>query len=185
MAKRGRPPGPSPVAEAAYAAYAAMGPRRSLARLHQLLQDDFSWNGQPPPKRNLEEWSSKYHWQERVKEYDRQRVEERRIIREERIAQTNDEQYEASREMFQKTLDYARDLIERGEMGSQATVTLLKVLSDLQRLAVAADRAEVVEDKTPSIQIIIEQDNTPSPVLNAPRIVEAIPEHVETSSDED
>lgn len=58
-----RLPEETPRAHAAFAAYCRLGPNRSLAKVWQN-------SGKKGVRRTLEDWSTKYRWQERVAEYD-------------------------------------------------------------------------------------------------------------------
>ncbi|MGZ3714343.1 MAG: hypothetical protein ACXWQ5_00765 [Ktedonobacterales bacterium] len=159
-------------AAAAYNFYAAMGPGRSLAKLHRELQED--WVGKKVPTlRRIEEWSARHGWQERVKQYDLERAEEKRRDREKAIEKTNKEHYDLGRETLIMARDQIRELIDAGKFGSQAAVQLLNVAAQLQRIAIGADKQTEREEQTAPIQLIIELDNSPSV---APKIVEQAPQ---------
>lgn len=56
-------------AEAAFDAYLELGPERSLAALRELLANRLR---RPPSLRTLEGWSSRYAWQARIRDLERQ-----------------------------------------------------------------------------------------------------------------
>lgn len=175
-------------AAAAYSYYAAMGPGRSLAKLHRELQQD--WVGKKVPTlRRIEEWSAKLGWQERVKQYDLERAEEKRRAREKLIDKTNEEHYNVAQETLQWARDKIRELMDAEKFGSQAAVQLLNIAAQLQRQAIGADKQQEKEEQTAPIQLIIELDNSPVVV---PKIVEQAPQpalpaptiEIEAGSDE-
>ncbi|MBK6317871.1 MAG: hypothetical protein IPF51_03690 [Dehalococcoidia bacterium] len=55
--------------EAAFDAYLALGPERSLALLQTHLRRAFR---RPPTLRTLENWSTRYGWQQRLRDVERQ-----------------------------------------------------------------------------------------------------------------
>lgn len=146
---------------AAFAVYAAMGPGRSLHKLHFELKSLPEWTAAIPSERRLEMWSSKHGWQNRVKEYDIARAEERRIAREALKAQTNEAHFNLGDQAAQIAVEQINRLIESQKFGSQASVQLLKLATDLQRLALGLDRPEQQQQAPAGIQIIIETDNAP------------------------
>lgn len=56
-------------AEAAFDEYLALGPERSLALLQQRLRQQFR---RPPTLRTLENWSTRFGWQARLRELERE-----------------------------------------------------------------------------------------------------------------
>ncbi len=64
--------------ERAFAAYLALGPERSLAGLAQILREDPRTAGlqRQPSQRTLENWSTRYRWQDRIADVDRRVREE-------------------------------------------------------------------------------------------------------------
>lgn len=66
-------------AKAAYAAYEALGPERSLAKLGDKLGKS---RGKTGANSQLEAWCSKYHWVERAKSYDAEQIERERALKE-------------------------------------------------------------------------------------------------------
>lgn len=154
-------------AAAAYAVYAAMGPGRSLAKLNVELKTLPEWTAKVPSVRRLEAWSSRLSWQARVKEYDIARAEERRVAREALKEKTNEEHFKLGDTAVGVAVEQINRLIEAGKFGSQATVQLLKLATDLQRLSLGLDKPETTQQGPVGIQIIIETDNTPSPQIKS------------------
>lgn len=146
-------------AAAAYAVYAAMGPGRSLAKLHLELKSLPEWTAKIPSTRRLEAWSARLGWQARVKEYDTARAEERRIAREALKDATNEAHFKLGDQASVIAVEQINRLIEAEKFGSQASVQLLKLATDLQRLALGLDKPETETKQPVGIQIIIETDN--------------------------
>jgi len=64
--------------ERAFSAYVALGPNRTLRSLRDALAADASKAGlkRPPSLRSLEEWSTRFGWQDRILELERKSREE-------------------------------------------------------------------------------------------------------------
>lgn len=162
-------------AAAAYAVYAAMGPGRSLSKLRLELLSLPEWDAKVPTQRQLERWSSRLTWQVRVKEYDATRAEERRIAREALKEQTNDAHFKLGDQAAIIAVEQINRLIEAEKFGSQASVQLLKLATDLQRLALGLDKPETDARQPVGIQIIIETDSTPVSLPSASATVRELP----------
>lgn len=123
----------TPKAKAAYEEYAALGPSRSLRKLaEQVRQSD----GEASVRlRTLEEWSVQHNWQARVTEYDKERVAEKRRRREAELEQMNEEHAVMARDQALRAVQQIERLITAERFGSQASVQLFKVATDLERLA--------------------------------------------------
>jgi len=133
-------------AEALFREYVAMGPDRSLLKLAVHLGKSASY------KRRLEEMSSKYNWQARVKVEDARIAEEhrhareateaeKRRIREESVEKMNEEHALLGRTQGLRAVKQIQELIDKSRLGSQATVQLFKVATDLERVARGAETA--------------------------------------------
>ncbi len=126
-------PKETPRAAAAFADYCALGPGRSLAKLA-------ARNGDTPSKirslkRQYEAWSSEHGWQERVKLYDRERAEERRLKLEAEIEAMNARHAGIGQKAAEQAIQQIERLMAAQEFGSYAAVQLLKISTDLERLA--------------------------------------------------
>lgn len=53
-------------------AYWELGAERSIERLHEVLTQAQRGNRSAPVLRTLYEWSSRYHWQDRIERLERQ-----------------------------------------------------------------------------------------------------------------
>ncbi len=102
----------TPKAARAYLIYEQMGPKRSLAKLaDQLIEQGRQNDGKTTAKktlvRHLEEWSTKYHWQERVAAYDTLQHEQVRIQEEEAKAQDRERKLrrEKRREILRERME--------------------------------------------------------------------------------
>ena len=123
----------TPKALAAFRAYCALGPKRSLAKLSQAGQSSL---------RYLEAWSAKYDWQRRAAEYD---GEHEAALEAERVKRDADAE-EARREMLDRHAARSRDLFavgadrlvalaQRDDLDASSAVRLVQVSSALERLA--------------------------------------------------
>ena len=134
----------TPKALAAYEEYAAMGPSRSLRKLAEKLSQTI-----PKPSPTIETiklWSSEHQWQERIKVYDAERIDERRRKHELEIEKMNERHAVIGTSQQVRAIKQIEALIEAKAFGSVAAVQLLKLATDLERVArgVETDRTEVV-----------------------------------------
>lgn len=123
----------TPKALAAFHEYCLLGPTRSLRKLAEKQDKDGTKAGQI--FKQLGEWSSTHHWQERVKEYDAARAEEKRIKQDAEIEAMNARHAQIGVTQQAKALKQIEALIEAKSFGSQAVVQLLKLATDLERIA--------------------------------------------------
>lgn len=147
----------TPKASAAFAEYAAIGHDRSLDRLAGILAIRYHRN-KTTVQRQLQDWSRWWNWQERVIEYDRGVIEEKRKQREAAIEQMNEEHAKFGRAEFLLAIKRVKDLMDSDRFGSQATVQLMKVSSDLERLARGEAIAVIREQTSGEIHIVVERD---------------------------
>lgn len=130
-------------AYAAFAEYCALGSGRSL---HKLAQKHGENTGKTRGiERQYELWSSQHNWQERVKQYDAEKAEEKRIARELAREAMNDRHAEESRSDQELARKELRTLAEKHRLGSLAAVQLLKVALEAERKAYEDDTPEKVE----------------------------------------
>ena len=134
-------------AAAAFTAYCAQGPNRSLA---QLAAQGISSH------RYLKEWSRLFDWQERASAYDdaqAQVLEQRRLNREERREIQREAMRErhasAGAELFEKAQALILALAEMNEISADAAVRLLKEAAQMERQALGV--AEVIENHVTGI----------------------------------
>jgi hypothetical protein len=160
-------------AAAAYAAYEAMGAERSIEKVRKQ-------SGRPQGyDRVLYRWSSLYHWQERVKQYDEQQREVERSEREaaealkrqkrrEDVEQMNDEQAQLFRDRRERIWDRLELLLkddddpdkvwdkdDRMRVTPQVLATLLKTAIDTERVARGAT-ATSDEQQDHSQKLVVE-----------------------------
>lgn len=133
----------TPKAAAAFEEYAAMGPSRSLRKLAEKLHQ--SSPEASPTIETIKVWSREHNWQERVKPYDAERIEEKRRKQEAEIEAMNQRHALIGTSQQAKAIKQIEALIEAKSFGSMAAVQLLKLATDLERLArgVETDRTEV------------------------------------------
>jgi hypothetical protein len=124
----------------AYIAYCALGSGRSLAKLAKVLGKSEGYATQ------LERWSAAHNWQERVRKYDQAQLEElerkaaeeaseKRKKREAEIESMNARHAQIGVTQQLKALEQIKHLIDTDEFGAIASVNLLKLATDLERIA--------------------------------------------------
>lgn len=119
----------TPKALAAFHEYCLLGPARSLRKLAESKQE------YSKSVSLLMRWSTDHNWQERVKVYDAERAEEKRHKQEEELERMNAEHALLGRTQALRAVKQIEKLIEAQKFGSQASVQLLKVGTDLERVA--------------------------------------------------
>lgn len=147
-------------AYAAFVEYCALGPARSLEKLAALYQT----RTKPVPGiSTIKLWSTQHNWQERVKQYDAERAEEKRIARErareeaeERHAREAQEEQAAAREVLLRKA-------KEDEIGTFAAVQWLKNSREDERKALGMD-----ESTTKTKLEIAGKDGGPITILRMP-----------------
>jgi hypothetical protein len=125
----------TPKAAKAFEEYCAMEDR-SLRKLEDKTGTKLS---------QLGVWSREHNWQERIKVYDAEQVEKERVERQKAIQKMNQRHAMIGTTQQAKAIQQIEELIAAKKFGSQATVQLLKLATDLERLArgAATERSEV------------------------------------------
>lgn len=131
----------TPKAAAAYEEYAAMGPSRSLRKLAEKLHQSSPESS--PVIETIKVWSKAHHWQDRVKLFDAERIEERRLEQEEAIRKMNERHAMIGTSQQARAIKQIEALIEAKSFGSMAAVQLLKLATDLERVARGASTEQV------------------------------------------
>lgn len=141
---------------AAFEAYAALGPSRSLRKLATEWNDG---KGSVDAKLHyLGLLSSAFAWQDRVTKHDAEKAEERRRRRESRFERRIDEHMELGEEAVALAMEAIRDLRATDRIGSQAAVQLLATGAQLERDAFK-EALKVDGERSPGqIQILILTD---------------------------
>ena len=126
----------SPKAKAAFAEYCAMGRERSLRKLGDKRGTKLA---------QLGIWSSEHNWQERVAKYDIERIEEKHRKQEDELERMNERHAQIGVTQQAKAIKQIDALITAQKFGSQASVQLLKLATDVERLArgAATERSEI------------------------------------------
>ena len=129
----------TPKSAAAFRDYCDLGPSRSMAKLAQKLGKPTGYT------RTLEEWSSKYAWVDRAKQFDAEQAEERRLKQQQEIEAMNQRHVLIGTTQQARAIKQIEELIAAKKFGSQAVVQLLKLSLDTERLARGAptERSEV------------------------------------------
>lgn len=137
-----QPPKETAKAHAAFVEYCALGPGRSLRKLAETQDESGTKAGQIFKQLGI--WSSQHNWQERVKQYDTERAEEKRIARE----RAREEAEQRHADQAQEEQEIARGVIKKGAAKghiSMPAVQLLKNSRDDERKALGMD--EIVKTK--------------------------------------
>ncbi len=144
-------PPESAKAARAYANYELLGDGRTLPRLVEWYK-----NQPEPTKHNrkgkkyipnlstLKQWSSDYNWQQRIKDYERIQLEERRKRRQEELDQMDKRHADYGRASLYRAIEYINvHLDDPGTTMAQA-VSLMRTSYELERLArgAATERIE-------------------------------------------
>jgi hypothetical protein len=120
-------------AKAAYFEYESMGVNRSMAKLCVLLGKPSGYT------RQLETWSSQFHWQTRVTAYDAaqlaKEVAERRKKQNEAIEAMNTRQAIIGTSQQARALKMIEDLIASEKFTANAAVMLLRLAVEIEREA--------------------------------------------------
>ncbi len=140
----------TPKAAQAFLQYCLLGHDRSLAKLA------VTWklpNGKLAANlRQLETWSAQHSWQLRVTEYDKDRIEKQRINQEDAIRLMNERHAIIGATQQERAIEQIEDLIAAKKFGSQAAVQLLKLATDLERLARMPEKAQAKQDEQQPVE---------------------------------
>jgi hypothetical protein len=143
----------TPDAARAFEQYYDLGDDRSLELLAERMYQDMTQNQtgtKQVPKivaivSQLKKWSTLHKWQSRVIERDRAKIEAVRKKRDAEIERMNEEHALLGRTQALRAVKQIEELIKTQKFGSQATVQLFKVSTDLERIArgAATERQEL------------------------------------------
>lgn len=127
-----------PQEETAYAlatfeAYCSLGADRSLVKLREHLRQ--TGTKRVPSLTTLKDWSRAFKWQERVKKYEIEEAEREHKSRLQEVKAMNKRHALLAVNAQKQMVEQIRRLIAARKFGSQATVALLKLATDLERLA--------------------------------------------------
>jgi hypothetical protein len=127
----------SPKAARAYTDYEAMTDR-SLAKLAQ------QYNRPPSYVRQLARWSEAYNWQQRLKDYERTQLEERRKRRQEELDQMDKRHADYGRAGLYAAVQFINDHLDDPGTTMAQAVSLMRTSYELERLArgAATERIE-------------------------------------------
>jgi hypothetical protein len=117
-------------AHAAFVKYCGLGPDRSLAKLAAEM-------GKPGSTRTFEEWSRKFNWQKRAREYDaeilQKEADEKERKRQKEIDRMNERHALIGTTQQNKAIKQIEKLIDAEKFGSLASVQLLKLAIEVER----------------------------------------------------
>jgi len=114
----------------AYTEYEALGPGRSLAKLCEALGKSSGYT------RQLETWSSQFHWQTRTKAYDAVQIAKEAMNERQALIGTTQQS---------RALKMIDELIKTEKFGSYAAVQLLKLAIEVERLARGAPSTQHIK----------------------------------------
>jgi hypothetical protein len=153
-------------AKAVYANYEALGDDRSLPKLIEWYQKRAKSNQERglsdtyiPSLSTLKRWSNAHNWQQRLKDYERTQLEERRKRRQEELDQMDKRHADYGRASLYRAIEYINDHLDDEEIvfinkkGKQEkrprttiaqAVSLMRTSYELERLArgAATERIE-------------------------------------------
>jgi hypothetical protein len=144
----------TPRAAAAFAQYCQMAPaERSLRKLaEQGVQGERKVSARTA---TLTRWSSQYHWQERVKEYDAAQVmakrDAREAARDEARMAMDDEHANLGRQQLLLAINRINDLADMRMLSGREAVALLKIAAELQRTALGAPSQVIAQQHTGTV----------------------------------
>lgn len=155
---------------ACYQAYCELGPMRSFKKLRRKMEEDRKkaellgqvYTGLMVSVITMEKWSSKFKWQERVKSFDAEIAAERETKLAEQRLKMDEQHAILGSAMAVKAIKQIERLIEVEKFGSQASVTLFKYATDLERVArgvpTAYTRTDMSQDTINNIRNVVSID---------------------------
>lgn len=132
MPKKKNIPKESSKAKDAYYLYESLGPDRSIAKVAVQLGHS------PGYQRTLEDWSRWYGWVKRAQAYDDEQLEKKRKARDKAYEEMNERHAQIGITQQKTALEVIKRLKSvrgKGGIGAIAAVQLLKLSTDLERLA--------------------------------------------------
>jgi hypothetical protein len=117
--------------------YLLLGPDRSLVKLAKAMGKADSYVAL------LERWSKAHQWQKRVREYDAEQAEKRRREIEAEREKIDREHLLLGRTQALLAVQMIADLKKRGEYSLSSANQLLKISTDLQRLAIGSATQQI------------------------------------------
>lgn len=140
-----RPESESNKALEAFNEYCMQGTDRSLEKLHaqyaKRAEDARREQGKKsyvPSLSTLKNWSSTHAWQDRVKAYDEQVLKDRRRKHEAELEKMNARHAQIGLSMQLEMVKEINRALKAGEFDTRSAVSLLKLATDLERLALGA-----------------------------------------------
>lgn len=141
-------------AETAFAQYCAMGGRageRSLKKLAR--QNCVSESNFRTLRRRYEMWSDRDDWQRRVVEYDLDQAQKKKAERDAALEKMEEEHALVARQGVLLASKRIKELMDAGEFGPYSAVQLLKVASDLERIARGGATARIEEKSERTVNV--------------------------------
>lgn len=161
-AKPGRPNAETPQAGYAFSLFCALPPGdRTYKRVLDVLVAE--GRCKPSSIRMIEGWGKRWNWQERVKYYDAQKIEEKREVWERDRVAAHEYVSQTAHDVYEEVAKLLKERASAGKLGNDAAVQLMKIAADLEYRSrenlAGKDRAR--DQAAAGIQIIIETDPEP------------------------
>lgn len=132
----------TPRAAAAFLEYCAMGTARSLRKLAGLR--DESGTKAVQIFKQLGEWSARYKWQERIKQYDAEQIRERVAKKQAKRDEMEDRHAKEAKE----EQEWAREVLESGKERDYISLAAVQLLKNSRE----DERKALFEDERPADQ---------------------------------
>lgn len=139
-------PKETPRAAAAFQEYCLMGPERSYPKVVEKLGRKTGYT------RVIEHWASLYHWQDRVRQYDAQEAEKRRVKRQQELEKMDEEHSLIGRTHLLRAVSAMEPILKAGEAPFPSLVSLFKYSAELERLARGAATSRLEGDVSIVVQ---------------------------------
>lgn len=130
----------TPRAAAAFLEYCALGPARSLRKLAALREQ--SEDKATTRLATFSEWSTRYKWQERVKQYDAERTSERIAKKQADREKMEDRHAEEAKE----EQEWARKILKEGKDKGRISLAAVQLLKNSRE----DERKALVEEEMPA-----------------------------------
>lgn len=101
--------------------------------------------------RQIAIWSSHFEWQQKIREYDKEQLEEKKRKRDAEIEKMNENHATLGSGMAIKAAQQITDLIKEKRFGATAAVMLFKEASSLERVARGAATEQIAMENVPGL----------------------------------
>lgn len=168
-----RQPGETNKQYGAFALYRDMGINRSLVKLRLEVEKKWGKKGKGYEKM-LQRWSSKNHWQARVKAYDGHVEEERRLKLEKVRAESMEQHIQITKNVFNALAVRFNELTKNEEWEQLAPEDMLKEMREfikLERMMLGMP-TDITKTETTNTVKLAGNDTEPSELMRNPEFAE-------------